>query len=207
MSNRCSKRSLRARPGFASRNTAPRSDSTASSFISWRSMGRRPRRQNCSTRFSPGPWAGERCGPGGPEWQGRRNSGCPGGRSICAWSIDHENGRLQRRIGANAARPPSIRAINIARSETGFFPDLQVELLRTFADQAVIAIENVRLFDEVQARTTELTETLLQQTATADVLKVISRAAASTSRIQHEMKSAAALCGASYGRDLPARWR
>jgi GAF domain-containing protein len=63
-----------------------------------------------------------------------------------------------------------IRAIALARAEIGRFPERQIELLRTFADQAVIAIENTRLFEEVQARTKELQESLKRQTATSEVL-------------------------------------
>ncbi len=70
-----------------------------------------------------------------------------------------------------------IGALSLNRSEPGAFTEKQIELVATFADQAVIAIENVRLFDEVQAKTRDLEESLQQQTATADVLKVISRSA------------------------------
>jgi GAF domain-containing protein len=69
----------------------------------------------------------------------------------------------------------ALGAILVARQEAGRFPDSEMELLRTFADQAVIAIENVRLFTELQASNRELTTALDKQTATSDILRVISQ--------------------------------
>ncbi len=93
----------------------------------------------------------------------------------------------------------SIGIVAVTRVATGTFADHHVQLLKTFADQAAIAIENTRLFDEVQAKTADLEESLQQQTATADVLKVISRSAFDLQPVFDTIvQTASRLCDAEF---------
>jgi GAF domain-containing protein len=93
-----------------------------------------------------------------------------------------------------------IGAITVARAQVGSFPASQIELLQTFARQAVIAIENVRLFEAEQQRTRELSESLEQQTATSEVLRVISSSSGNLQTVFDTMLTEATdLCEASYG--------
>src|SRR4029450_4815604 len=93
-----------------------------------------------------------------------------------------------------------IGVFALVRSVRRPFTEKQIELVKTFADQAVIAIENARLFDEVQARTRELSESLEQQTATSEVLKVISSSTGELQPVfQAVLGNATRLCAAKFG--------
>ena len=94
----------------------------------------------------------------------------------------------------------TIGTFTLTRKEVKPFTDKQIELVTTFADQAVIAIENTRLLNELRQRTDDLTESLEQQTATADVLKVISSSPGRLEPVfQAMLQNAVQICGATFG--------
>jgi GAF domain-containing protein len=92
-----------------------------------------------------------------------------------------------------------IGAILVTRAEAGYFSERQIELLKTFADQAVIAVENVRLFTELEARNRDLTQALEQQTATSEILRVISQSQTDVQPVFETMAAnALRLCDARF---------
>ena len=94
----------------------------------------------------------------------------------------------------------ALGAIMVRRTEVRPFEQKHIALLTTFADQAAIAIENVRLFKAEQQRTRELTESLEQQTATSEVLRVISSSPGELKPVFSAMlESATRLCEATFG--------
>jgi PAS domain S-box-containing protein len=149
-------------------------------------------------------------------WPMAPSRGSAAGRAVLSGAIEHipdvhadpgyELGRVAEiATYRSTVAVPMVRdslpigAITVSRTEAGPFSDRQIDLLKTFADQAVIAIENVRLFTELESKNQDLTETLEQQTATADILRVISSSPTDVQPVFDMIAaSAARLCGAQY---------
>ena len=95
----------------------------------------------------------------------------------------------------------AYRRHHLARRSVRPFTDKQIELVKTFADQAVIAIENVRLFEAVQQRTRRASESLKQQTATSEVLQVYQQLPGDLEPVlQAMLANAARICEAKFGK-------
>src|SRR6266853_3562204 len=110
-------------------------------------------------------------------------------------------GRYRTRLMVPMLRgDTALGMIAVTRQEPTPFTDQQVALLQTFADQAVIAIENVRLFKELEARNREVTESLDQKTATSEILGVISSSPTDIQPVFDAiMRSAVHLCNGQQG--------
>ena len=117
------------------------------------------------------------------------------------WTEVQKRGGFRTILGVPLLREGTpIGVLSVNRTVVRPFTDKQIELVETFADQAVIAIENVRLFDEVQARTRALSESLEQQTATAEVLGVISSSPGELEPVfQTILANATRICDANFG--------
>jgi GAF domain-containing protein len=109
--------------------------------------------------------------------------------------------RIRATLGVPMLRDNKVEGVLVlTRPEPGPFTKSQIDLVQTFADQAMIAIENARLFDEVQTKTADLQESLRHQTATSEVLKVISRSPGELSPVfQTILASATGICDAQFG--------
>jgi GAF domain-containing protein len=117
------------------------------------------------------------------------------------WLEAHKFGQHRTVLGVPLLREGIlVGTLAVTRTVVRPFTERQIELLTTFADQAVIAIENVRLFEDVQKRTQELSEALEQQTATSEVLKVISSSPGELEPVFNTMlENAVRICEAKFG--------
>jgi two-component system, NtrC family, sensor kinase len=109
--------------------------------------------------------------------------------------------RIRATLGVPMLRDNKVEGVLVlTRPEPGPFTKSQIDLVQTFADQAMIAIENARLFDEVQTKTADLQESLRHQTATSEVLQVISRSPGELNPVfQTILASATSICDAQFG--------